>query len=52
MDYLKYRKRLDYLAGNMLIWIKYRFDYAKEPIFFLTVGFLMGGSHLLIFRKQ
>lgn len=44
MDYLKYRKRLDYLVGNMLIWLRYKFDYAKEPIFFLTLGFLMGGA--------
>lgn len=42
MDYLKYSKRLEYLKGNMLIRISATFDYAKEPILFLTLGFLLG----------
>lgn len=52
MNYFKYRKRLDYLTGSMLIWIRYIFDYAKEPIIFTVLGFFMGVSVRSLFADS
>ena len=52
MNYFKYSRHLEDVKDILLIRIRDIFDYAKEAVIFLTLGFLLGVSVRSLFTSS